>query len=151
MITCKQGDIFASGCQALVNPVNCMGISGKGLALEFRKRYPEMDIAYRLYCVRGQMQIGGSMVHCTGLWTPPDPEYIICFPTKKHWRDPSEYEYIHAGLFGLAQALIRHDVESVAIPALGCGNGGLEWKEVKILIEQSIGGMHGIRIELYAP
>ena len=129
MIELRQGDLFKSEAQALVNPVNCVGIAGKGLAKEFKKRWPESYFAYRHYCDLGRLA-PGTLFTWTDARRTPDLR-IIHLPTKRHWRDKSLLEDIELGLFELRSLLISMKIKSVAIPALGCGNGGLDWRNVR--------------------
>ena len=133
MITVVQGDIFAAGTDAVVNAVNTVGVMGKGLALQFKHAYPEMFVEYQSWCRAGELRVGKMHV-----WERSvefgGPRLIINFPTKRHWRDPSRVEDIQAGLDELAVVVGEWEVRSIAIPALGCGLGGLEWSEVELLI-----------------
>lgn len=143
MIELRKGDLFSSGADALVNPVNCVGVSGKGLAKEFAKRFKEGDRMYRNACMSGELSIG-SVVIWRG--TPS----VIYLPTKDHWRNPSTISYVKRGLAALRPELKVGAFASVAIPALGCGNGGLLWKDVRPLIEKALGDLD-IRVLLYEP
>ena len=137
MIAYCCGDIFESEAAAIVNPVNCVGIMGKGLALEFRKRFPNNFSIYWEVCRRRELDTGQVLiVRERGL-------DIVNFPTKKHWRDPSRLEYIDAGLQTLLREMLARDIPSVAVPPLGCGLGGLRKKDVLPLLEKhfSIGPM----------
>lgn len=133
MISFHQGDIFESDAQALVNPVNCAGVMGAGLALEFKKRYPEMFKWYMMCCTIDAFQIGD-----VGVWNlPPEAaprKFIINFATKNHWREKSKLEYILQGLHNLKWEIGQHKIESIALPQLGCGLGGLQWKDVRPLL-----------------
>lgn len=124
-----KGNIFESTCEAIVNPVNCVGVMGAGLAKQFKERYPDNYIAYRNFCKKNLMKIGTILI--------VEPELtiftILNFPTKIHWKDSSKLEYIEKGLFALVNVIEHDKFESVAIPKLGCGLGGLEWEEVKQL------------------
>ena len=126
--------IFDSAADCLVNPVNLVGVMGGGLASEFKKRYPDMFKDYRIWC---SMNPQDGALH---LWGPPDePVSIINIPTKHSWRDPSELSLIKKGLINLrmvAHRLIR--IHSIAIPKLGCGLGGLDWDDVKPVIENAV-------------
>lgn len=119
--------IFYSNAQALVNPVNCVGIMGKGLALEFKRRYPNNFASYQRACAVG-LEIG-NLHTCE-----EDGKLIINFPTKKHWKAPSKYEYILEGLLTLAELIKQKQIKSIAIPRLGCGLGGLDWNIVRKMI-----------------
>jgi len=127
MINFLKGNIFDSNAEALVNAVNTVGIMGKGIALEFKKRFPKNFEIYKGVCDANMLSIGDILiVH--------DGKTIINFPTKIHWRDKSKYEYIQSGLRNLREELKDLNITSVAIPALGCGFGGLDWKIVKKMI-----------------
>jgi O-acetyl-ADP-ribose deacetylase (regulator of RNase III) len=123
------GDIFTAETQVLVNPVNCVGGMGKGLALQFKQRYPEMFKVYRWQCQHDEISIGHPLLYQQSL------PWILNFPTKTHWRLPSQLSYIEAGLVALLPLCDQHDIKSIAFPKLGVGEGGLSWEEVKPLME----------------
>lgn len=135
-ITYGPGDIFATDAEALVNPVNCVGVMGAGLALAFRRRYPEHYREYVAACHTGRMRPGTVHVHQHKPGVTP--RYIVAVPTKRHWRERSRLDDVAAGTAALARTLTRLRIESVAIPALGCGLGGLEWKEVHEVLERTL-------------
>lgn len=143
------GDLFTSGAEALVNPVNTVGVMGGGLAWAFKSRFPVMEREYRKQCRRGELTVGTMHV-----WRNSDPNgsprWIINFPTKADWRDPSRIEYITSGLSDLVRVIREHQVSSVAIPALGCGLGGLEWAAVEPLIQQAF-EVETVDVLLFAP
>lgn len=139
MITFTKGDLFESQAEALVNAVNCVGVMGKGIALQFKQRFTENFRSYEEACVFREVQIGKMFV--TQPTDPSLPLWIINFPTKKHWSNPSKLEWIEAGLKDLRRLLIEQKVQSVAIPALGAGLGGLDWKDVRRLIERELAGL----------
>lgn len=139
MITFTKGDLFESHSEALVNPVNCVGVMGKGLALQFKQRFPENFRLYDAACVFREVKVGKMFV--TQPTDPSLPRWVINFPTKKHWSNPSKLEWIEDGLKDLRRFLIEQKVQSVAIPALGAGLGGLDWKDVRKLIERELAGM----------
>src|SRR4029077_5132654 len=145
---CK-GDLLSDGSEALVNTVNCVGVMGKGVALQFRKAFPDNYTAYERACKRGEVQTGRMFVFETGQLTRP--RLVINFPTKRHWRGKAKMEYIDAGLVDLVRVLRRYEVRSVAIPPLGCGNGGLRWAEVRPRIEAALTPLTDVHIALYAP
>ncbi len=130
MITYVAGNLFTSPAQVLVNTVNTEGVMGKGIALEFKKTFPEMFEQYQAHCEAGRIQIGK-------LWIYKTPnKWILNFPTKKSWRKPSKPEYIELGLQKLVDRFGRLGIHSIAFPALGCGNGELDWtKTVKPILE----------------
>ncbi len=114
------GDIFASDCQTLVNPVNCAGIMGAGLALDFKRRFPEMFVEYHSLCRRGGFDIGILWIYRTG------DRWILNFPTKRHWREASHEDHLHAGLKAFLGSYLAEGIVSVAFPLLGAGLGGLK-------------------------
>lgn len=132
----KRNDILTANVEALVNPVNCVGVMGRGVALQFRKAFPENYEAYRAACGCGDLRPGKLLVH--ELRQPTNPRYIINFPTKDHWKDESRMEYINSGLEALVQAVRRLGIRSIAIPPLGCGLGGLRWSDVRPRIEEAL-------------
>jgi O-acetyl-ADP-ribose deacetylase (regulator of RNase III) len=131
-INVTHGNIIEADAEALVNTVNCMG---KGIALQFKKAFPENFEAYARACRAGEVRPGRMFVFATNSTT--NPKYIINFPTKRRWREKSQLEDIEAGLVALVDELRRLNVSSVAIPPLGCGLGGLDWREVRPRIEQA--------------
>lgn len=144
MIEYLKGDLFKSAADALVNPVNCEGVMGKGLALEFKRRWPEMYKSYQISCTNGELQPGSVI-----LFRGSAPQ-IILFATKGAWRNPSQYEYIETGLDHLKTYLGIWGLSSIAMPAIGCGLGGLAWPRVKELIEIHLHDVPA-RIEVYEP
>lgn len=146
MIHLVNGDMFESGADILVNTVNCVGVMGKGVALEFKKRYPALFSAYKRYCSAKHLFPGGLFV-----WDcPEDGKTIVCLATKDHWRNPSEYEWIKKGLFLLKVFLEQHGKIKVAIPPLGCGCGGLNWEVVRGMITQELSDLKAT-ILIYEP
>jgi len=135
MIRFIKGNILNANTAALINTVNIYGVMGKGIALAFKQAYKGNYKAYRAAYDAGELAMGKIFVHETGL---EQPAYILNFPTKKHWRNPSQLEYIETGLDDLIQIIKEKNIKSVAIPPLGCGNGGLHWKVVKPLILEKI-------------
>jgi O-acetyl-ADP-ribose deacetylase (regulator of RNase III) len=127
-ITFKRGDLLKSGCEVLVNTTNCVGVMGAGIALQFKRAYPSMFLKYRTECMKYEFKGGDLRAYMQG------PTMILCFMTKEHWKDPSKMEWIERGLIKLREHLMTGMVKSIAIPPLGCGNGGLKWDEVKPLI-----------------
>ena len=154
MIRVCTGDLLAQDAEALVNPVNTVGVMGRGLALQFKKAYPEMFEAYRRACQRGQVELGLMHVWWVGgsdRWCfNGRPAFVINFPTKGHWQEKSRLEDIEAGLRDLVEVLLEKEVGSVAIPALGCGEGGLDWQDVKPLIVNAFEGVD-IDVRLFEP
>ncbi|MBF9135186.1 DUF1768 domain-containing protein [Plantactinospora sp. S1510] len=143
------GDLLAADAEALVNPVNCVGVMGAGLALQFKQRHPEMFEAYRVACQVGQVKPGQMFVHHEPALT--GARYVINFPTKRHYRDQSQADDIAAGLLDLTRVVRELGIRSIAIPALGCGLGGLRWAEVRPMIERAFAGMTDVRVLLYGP
>jgi O-acetyl-ADP-ribose deacetylase (regulator of RNase III) len=129
MIEDGAGNLLEADVEALVNTVNTVGYMGKGIALQFKQAYPENFAAYAQAVRRGEVQPGRMLVVPTGFVT--NPRYIINFPTKRHWRGQSRMEDIEAGLEALVFEIKRLELRSIAIPPLGCGNGGLDWADVK--------------------
>jgi O-acetyl-ADP-ribose deacetylase (regulator of RNase III) len=148
MISFKNTDLFESSAQAYVNAVNTAGAMGKGIALRFKETYPDNFLEYKTACKDGICRIGKVFV--TQRMNHYGPRYIINFPTKRSWRDNSDMNYIEWGLLDLRKALVQYEISSVAIPALGCGNGGLEWSKVKPLMESHLKDLT-IDIEIYEP
>jgi O-acetyl-ADP-ribose deacetylase (regulator of RNase III) len=149
MITYTRGNILEAGTEALVNTVNTVGVMGKGIALQFKRAFPDNYRAYRMACERGELQAGSPFVYETG-WLNP-PRYIVNFPTKRHWRQPSRIEDIEAGLTVLAAEIERREIRSIAIPPLGCGHGGLRWQEVRPRIEAALAHLEAVDVRLYEP
>lgn len=127
MIRYTQGNLLDVSAEALVNTVNEVGVMGKGIALMFREAFPENMSAYEQACKRNEVQVGRMFVTENRALT--GPKWIINFPTKKHWRHPSRMEWIREGLKDLVRVLQEKQIRSVALPPLGCGNGGLEWSQ----------------------
>lgn len=135
----KNGDMFESSAEAVVNTVNCVGVMGKGVALEFKNRWPENYSAYKAACLKKEIRPGKMFVHDNGdMFGSSNFRYLINFPTKQHWRAKSKIEFIEDGLKDFASVLNFYDIKSVALPPLGCGNGGLDWNDVRPLIEESL-------------
>lgn len=144
-----KGNLLAAPVQALVNTVNTYGVMGKGIALQFRERFPQNYLAYKKACEMEQVQTGKMFVFKEQ--TMQGEKVIINFPTKKHWRHKSQYSYIEAGLQDLVKVLLQEQIVSVALPPLGCGNGGLEWPKVKQMIEKHLSPLKQVEILVYEP
>ncbi len=144
----KKGDILQANAEALVNTVNTVGVMGKGIALAFKKAFPENYKLYKKACQTNQLQTGQLLITETRMLIP---KYIINFPTKKHWRHPSKIEYIKSGLKELKKAIKKLQIKSIAIPPLGCGNGKLNWQEVKPLIVKELEALTEVRVLIYEP
>lgn len=140
-----KGDLFRSRAQTLVNTVNCVGVMGKGIALEFKKRFPDMFDDYVRRCTAGRVRLGEPY-----LYRRPAPPQIVMFPTKGHWREFSRMDHIIAGLEHLVDQAQEWGIESIAVPPLGCGNGQLDWRVVGPTLHRYLGRM-GVPVELYAP
>ena len=136
MIEYKNGDILREDVGAIVNTVNCVGIMGRGLALQFKNKFPQNFKEYQLACTNKEVQLGKMFVHQTGQLI--NPKYIINFPTKGHWKQNSKIEDISNGLDDLITIIEKYSIKSIAIPPLGSGLGGLDWKMVKKLIEEKL-------------
>ena len=149
MIRFKVGDIVAEDAEALVNPVNCVGVMGRGVAFQFKRAFPENFRAYADACDRGDVQPGKMFVFETGART--NPRYIINFPTKRHWRSSSRIEDIEAGLNALGEVIRERAIRSIAVPALGCGLGGLEWSVVRPLIEEALCRCNDVQAVIFEP
>ena len=149
MIRFKAGDILAEDAEALVNTVNCVGVMGRGIALQFKKAFPENFRAYADACGRGEVRPGRMFVFETGGLT--NPRYIVNFPTKRHWRGNSRIEDIEAGLADLTRLIRERGICSIAIPPLGSGLGGLEWGAVRQRIEEALRGFNDLRIVVFEP
>jgi O-acetyl-ADP-ribose deacetylase (regulator of RNase III) len=129
MIYFRIGDILKQDAQALVNTVNCVGVMGRGIALQFKKAFPANFKAYESACKIDEVKPGSMFIYDTG--SMYNPRYIINFPTKRHWKGKSRMEDVKAGLHALAEDIKRYNISSIAIPPLGCGLGGLDWNEVR--------------------
>lgn len=144
MIQFVHGSIFRSQMQTLVNTVNCVGVMGKGIARIFRDKYPAMYNDYQQQCEKGNIKPG-----VLSLYTDTKP-WIINFPTKRHWRAKSRIEDIEAGLQTLVVSYHDWGITSIALPALGCGNGGLDWSQVRPLMQKHLDSLN-IMVEVYEP
>jgi len=149
MIEYKTGDLLAEDVEAIVNTVNCVGVMGRGIALQFRKAYPENFKSYAEACKRGEVVPGRMFVYETGSCI--NPRYIINFPTKRHWRGKSRIEDIEAGLRDLLCVIRDRGIRSIALPPLGAGLGGLPWSEVRARIERALEGMEDVRVVVFEP
>jgi O-acetyl-ADP-ribose deacetylase (regulator of RNase III) len=145
MVTEVVGDLLKADTDALVNPVNCVGVMGKGLALQFKREHPANFEAYAAACHRGEVQPGVMLVFRT------DTGYIINFPTKRHWRSRSKIADIESGLTALITTITELKIASIAIPPLGAGHGGLPWAQVEPLIRTAFSGLPDVAVSLYSP
>ena len=149
VIRYTQGNLLEAPVEALVSTVNEVGVMGKGIALMFRESFPDNTRVYAAACKAGEVRVGRMLV--TENPTLIGPRWIINFPTKKHWRNPSKLEWVRAGLKDLACAVQEHGIRSVAVPPLGCGNGGLEWDQVRQEIELALAGLQDVEVLVYEP
>lgn len=147
-IELKTGDLFAAGTEALVNTVNCVGIMGRGIALQFKKAYPLNFREYEAACKAGEVQPGQMFVHETGKFTP---RFIINFPTKRHWKGNSRIEDVETGLIALAEVITSRGIKSIAIPPLGAGLGGLDWDDVLPRIKSALQDIPNLEVVIYEP
>ncbi len=148
----KTGDMFDEPTEAIVNTVNCVGVMGKGVALEFKRRWPENFRAYKRLCDAGKLSPGKMFVFENGaLVGDLHHRYLINFPTKQHWRAHSKIEFIEKGLDDLVKQVEHLDIKSITLPPLGCGNGGLDWSDVRPLIERKLAPLSGVRIVVFPP
>jgi O-acetyl-ADP-ribose deacetylase (regulator of RNase III) len=148
MIEFVKGDLLKAKTQALVNTVNTVGVMGKGIALQFKNRFPKNYKIYKDACKNKSFNIGEVLVVEDG--DLMDKKIIVNFPTKAHWKSPSKYEYIESGLKALVKYLKSNKIESIAIPPLGCGNGGLDWSKVKKMIADVLSSLD-TKILVYEP
>lgn len=144
-VTYTDRSIFEIDAEAIVNPVNCVGVSAAGLARQFATRYLENDRLYKQACKEGRVTPGRGLITETGL---DSPRYIVNFPTKRHWRDKSRLSDIRLGLRNLHSELLRRNIRSVALPALGAGLGGLQLAYVQRLIDKEFGDEHRIEVNV---
>lgn len=149
MVEVREGNLFDDECEALVNTVNCVGVMGRGVALEFKNRFPENFKEYKRACEQGAVKPGKMFVHDTGKLI--GPRWIINFPTKRHWKGGSKIEDIAAGLEDLKTVIVANRIGSISLPPLGCGLGGLDWEMVRPLIEDRLSEIPGLVAYLHAP
>lgn len=149
MITYTTGNLFDAPVDALVNTVNTVGVMGKGIALMFKERFPNNMKAYALACKQHEVVTGKVFVTETAELT--GPRWVVNFPTKEHWRAPSQMRWIESGLQDLRRFIVEQQISSIAIPPLGSGNGGLNWDEVKPQIEAALADLPDVQILVYEP
>lgn len=149
MIEYKKGNLLESGAEALVNTVNCVGVMGKGIALQFKQAFPDNFKEYEKACKNNLVMPGKMFIVRTGSMF--NPQYIINFPTKRHWKEKSKIEDIKSGLVDFVDKIREYRIKSVAIPPLGCGNGGLDWDQVRPLIEESALKVPDVLFLVYPP
>lgn len=148
MITFKKGNLLNADAQALVNTVNTVGVMGKGIALQFKNRFPHNYAIYKEACKRETLTVGQVLVVEDG--DLMNRKIIINFPTKSHWKGNAKYDYVQSGLKALRKAIEEHNIKSIAIPPLGCGNGGLDWPTVKNMIVEELNDLQ-TEIIIYEP
>ena len=144
-----KGDILGADVEALVNTVNCDGFMGRGIAAQFRRAFPDNFKAYEAACKRKEVVPGRMFVFATGQLT--NPRFIINFPTKRHWRGKSRIEDIESGLKALVDDVRERNIKSIAVPPLGCGLGGLDWRDVRPRIERAMGALPEVRTVIFEP
>lgn len=149
MIIYKTGDLFTEDCEVIVNTVNCVGVMGRGIALQFKKTYPENFKVYAAACKRKEVEPGQMFVFETGRLM--NPRYIINFPTKRHWRGKSRMEDIESGLVALADEVRARGIRSIALPPLGAGLGGLDWNQVRRRVEAALSDLEDVRVVVFEP
>lgn len=149
MITVAHGNLLDADVDALVNTVNTVGVMGKGIALQFKRAYPAMFTAYARAAKSGQLALGRMHVWETGQLE--GPRLIVNFPTKGHWKANSKLADIERGLDALVEVIASHGIRSIAVPPLGCGNGGLRWADVEPLIQRKLGRLPGVDVLVYPP
>lgn len=149
MIKYKKGNIFDEDVEAIVNTVNCVGVMGRGIALQFKKLFPDNYKAYKKACDNGAVVPGKMFIFEESGWN--NPKFIINFPTKRHWRGKSRLEDIDQGLSALKDWINEREIGSIAMPPLGSGLGGLDWKDVKELIDKRLSELDNIHITVFEP
>ncbi|MGL4420541.1 MAG: type II toxin-antitoxin system antitoxin DNA ADP-ribosyl glycohydrolase DarG, partial [Gemmataceae bacterium] len=149
MIVYTTGNLLDAEVEAVVNTVNTMGVMGKGIALMFKERYPDTYKSYAAACKAKQVELGRMFVTEPGELI--GPRWIIHFPTKGNWRFPSQLAWIESGLDDLKRVILEKGIQSIAIPPLGAGNGGLDWKDVRPLIESRLNELVGVQVIVYEP
>jgi O-acetyl-ADP-ribose deacetylase (regulator of RNase III) len=149
-VTITQGDLLRQDdVDAIVNTVNCVGIMGKGIALQFKNKWPQNFRAYEVACKAKEVRPGRMFIFDSGGLIKPN--YIINFPTKDHWRGKSKIEFVRDGLKDLVAQVKKMGIRSIAIPPLGCGNGGLDWNEVRPLIVEAFASQPNVEVRLFEP
>lgn len=149
MLELVRGDILKADAEALVNTVNCVGVMGRGIALQFRKAFPENFRIYKSACGKKKIHPGTMLVYDLNRFH--NPKYVVNFPTKRHWKGKSKIEDIESGLIALVNEVRERNIHSIAIPPLGCGLGGLSWRQVRPMIEMVFAELPDVRVLLYEP
>lgn len=148
-IVFKQGNIFDSNCDVIVNTINCVGVMGKGIALEFKKKYPKMFDDYKKRCSLHSVRPGAPYLYLLDS-NNDKHKYILNFPTKDHWRAKSKMDYVISGMQWFCNNFKQFDFKSIAFPALGCGNGGLSFDDVRLIMVEYLQKLD-LDIEIYEP
>ncbi len=149
MIHSVNGNLLSADVDAVVNTVNTVGVMGKGIALQFKRAYPDMFKAYKRACDRNEVRLGEMWVWDNASFA--GPRHVINFPTKGHWRSNSKLADIEAGLDDLSRVIAERGITSVAVPPLGCGNGGLDWNLVRPVIVERLGQLDEVEVQLFEP
>lgn len=149
MIRFTQGNLLEARVDAMLNTVNTVGIMGKGIALMFKERFPENFKAYAAACKAGNVRVGEMFV--TAGAELDGPRWIINFPTKKQWFQPTKLEWVRSGLVALKTVIREKQIKSIALPPLGCGNGGLDWAVVRPIIENALAELKDVEVVVYEP
>ena len=149
MIDIVKGDILKADAEALVNTVNCVGVMGRGIALQFKNIFPENFKKYKAICDQKELKPGKLFIFETNHFN--NPKYVVNFPTKNHWKGKSRMEYIESGLRTLINEVSKRNICSIAIPPLGSGLGGLKWKDVRIKIEEAFAKLPDVHVLLFEP
>lgn len=149
MLTFTQGNLLEANAEALVNTVNTVGVMGKGIALMFKEHFPENFRIYEKACKAHSFDVGQLLVTKRDQLT--GPKWIVNFPTKKHWRQPSRMEWIESGLEELRRFILESEIVSIALPPLGSGNGGLDWEDVRPRVIEALGDLDHVHIIVYEP
>lgn len=149
MIRYVSGNLLDDDAEALVNPVNCVGAMGAGLAKQFKERFPLNFAHYKRACAAGKVKLGAMFLHENN--SPVGPVWLINFPTKHHWKDNSRVEWIDFGLADMALLVRQIGVRSIALPMLGCGLGGLSFDDVRPLIERAFADLPDVDVRVYGP
>ncbi|MPQ76661.1 macro domain-containing protein [Hydrogenovibrio sp. JE_KL2] len=150
----KKGDLFESHDEAIVNTVNCVGVMGKGIALQYKNLFPENYVEYKKQCSLNSVVPGKMFVYeykTEDLFSKGKPKFIINFPTKDHWRAKSRVEYVEKGLDDLIFVIKEKNIKSISMPAIGCGNGGLDWSNVKEIVSEKLASLDNVIIHVYEP
>lgn len=149
MIVYKKGNLLEDPAEALVNAVNTVGVMGGGIARQFKEKFPAMFVKYERACNSKEVKLG--KMHVVKVRTDDGEKYIVNFPTLKHWSDLSKLEDIESGLKDLVRVVKENNIQSIAIPPLGCGVGGLKWDDVRPLIEAAFADELDVTVHLYEP